>query len=295
MGPSDLSRRALVVIVGVPAVVGALYVGGWVLTVPVALLGAQAAAETYDLAEARDVRPFRWLGMFVAGSYVLFAAGHPTFRSLSPWVLGAVLLLSAASLVMSMATRWPDGKPLAAAAVTVFGALYGGLALAFVPLLRALPAELGWGGTPPSPWAGVAVVALPLATTWIGDGSAYFVGTAWGRKRMAPTLSPGKSWVGAYAGVGGAALAAVGWYAVSVPVLSGLELGGLWQAALAGAVLGVVAQVGDLAESLLKREAGAKDSGGVFPGHGGVLDRTDSLIFALPVAYLIFLFTTVSG
>jgi len=285
----------LVVVGGVPAVVGALYVGGWVLTVPVALLGAQAAAETYDLAEAGGVRPFRWLGMFVAGSYVLFASGHPTFRALSPWVLGAVLLLCSVSLVMAMTARWPEGRPLAATAVTVFGSLYGGLALAFVPLLRALPAELGWSGPTPSPWAGVAIVALPLATTWIGDGAAYFVGTAWGREKMAPRLSPAKSWAGAYAGVVGAALAATGWYALSAPLLSGMKLGGLWQAAGAGALLGVVAQVGDLAESLLKREAGAKDSGGIFPGHGGVLDRTDSLIFALPTAYLIFLLTTVIG
>ncbi len=295
MGPADLSRRLAVVVVGVPAVVGALYVGGWVLTVPVALLGAQAAAETYDMARARDVRPFRWLGMFVAGSFVLLASSHSTFSAMAPWALGAAALLVAVSLVMAMAGRWPDGKPLGAVAVTLFGALYGGLALAFVPLLRALPAHLGWGGDPASPWAGVAVVALPLATTWIGDGAAYLLGTAWGRKKMAPRLSPAKSWVGAWAGVVGSALAAMGWYACARPVLSGMPLQGLAQVAIVGAGLGVVAQLGDLAESLLKREAGVKNSGNVFPGHGGVLDRTDSLIFALPSAYVLLLLAGLLG
>jgi phosphatidate cytidylyltransferase len=287
MGPADLSRRVAVVVIGVPAVVGALYAGGWVLTVPLALLSAQAAAETYDMALAKDVRPFRWPGMFVAGSFVLMAASHPSFRGMSPWILGAAGLLTAAALVMAMVARWPEGKPLSAVAVTVFGALYGGLALAFVPLLRASPTAFGWGEPRASSWAAVAIVALPLSTTWIGDGAAYFVGTAWGRKKMAPQLSPAKSWVGAYAGVVGSALAAMGWYALARPLLAGMPIREVWQAALVGALLGVVAQVGDLVESLLKREAGVKNSGNVFPGHGGVLDRTDSLIFALPAAYVL--------
>jgi phosphatidate cytidylyltransferase len=274
-----------VVAVGVPAVVVALYVGGWVLAVPLALLGAQGAAETYDLAEAGGVRPFRWPGMFVAGSFSLLAAGNPTFTGMAPWCLGAALALASLSLVLALALRWPEGKPLPAVASTLFGAAYGGLALSFVPLLVALPARLAWEGPQHSPWAGVLVTALPLATTWIGDGTAYFVGTAWGRKKLAPRVSPAKSWVGAYAGLVGSALAAAVWYLVAKPLLPGLPVRGILVVAGLGALLGGVAQVGDLVESLLKREAGVKNSGRAFPGHGGVLDRIDSLIFALPTAY----------
>ncbi len=289
MGPADLSRRVLVVVVGIPAVVAIVYFGGWILSVPVALLAAQGAAETYDLAQASGVRPFRWAGMFVAGAFVLAAAGHPTFRAMAPWVLAIGTALTVSTLVAAMMTRWPDGRPLGAVATTLFGSLYVGLALAFVPLLRSLPGRMGWQAADPSTWAGVMVVVLPLATTWLGDGAAYFVGSAWGRTKLAPTVSPGKSWAGAYGGLVASGIAGALWFLAAGPHLPGLPLDSWWMAAGLGVVLGFVAQVGDLVESVLKREAGVKNSGGFFPGHGGVLDRTDSLIFAIPTAYVLLL------
>jgi phosphatidate cytidylyltransferase len=287
VGPVDLSRRALVVLAGVPAVVALLYFGGWILSVPVALLAAQGASETYDLVEAGGTRPFRWLGMIVAGSFVLAAASHPTFTGMAPWVLGIAMALTVVTVVAAAVTRWPGGRPLGAVATTLFGALYGGFALAFVPLLHALPARMGWQAAGPSPWAGVMVVALPLATMWLGDGAAYFVGTAWGRAKLAPRLSPAKSWAGAYGGLAASGVAGALWFLIARPYLPGLPVAGWWMAAGMGVVLGVVGQIGDLVESLLKREAGVKNSGNLFPGHGGVLDRTDSLVFALPTAYLL--------
>ncbi len=289
MGPADLSRRVLVVVVGVPAVVAVLYAGGWILSVPVALLAAQGAAETYDLVQAGGVRPFRWLGMFVAGSFVLVAASRPTFAAMAPWVLGATTVLIVVTLVAATVTRWPEGRPLGAVATTAFGALYGGLALAFVPLLHALPTRLGWQASDPSAWSGVLVVALPLATTWIGDGAAYFVGTAWGRRKLAPRLSPAKSWAGAYGGLVASGIAGALWFLLVRRHLPALPVTSVWMAAGLGVMLGFVAQIGDLVESLLKREAGVKNSGELFPGHGGVLDRTDSLMFALPAAYVLLL------
>ena len=133
------------------------------------------------------------------------------------------------------------------------------------------------------------MVALPLASTWLGDASAFFAGKAWGTKRLAPAISPNKSWVGAWAGILGASVGAMGWFFIAETFLQGMAIGSLAEAAAVGAVLGVGAILGDLVESVLKREAGVKDSGAVFPGHGGVLDRLDALIFTLPLAYALLL------
>jgi phosphatidate cytidylyltransferase len=134
------------------------------------------------------------------------------------------------------------------------------------------------------------LVALPLAATWLGDAFAFFAGTAWGSGGLAPAISPNKSWVGVWAGLGGAGLAGVLWYLVADRVVAGLPdpvdpWMGVLAAAGVGVLLGLAAILGDLAESLLKRGAGVKDSGRFFPGHGGVLDRLDALAFTLPVAY----------
>ena len=141
------------------------------------------------------------------------------------------------------------------------------------------------------PLASLFIVALPLAATWIGDASAYFAGTAWGkgRARLAPTISPNKSWVGFWANLAGGAVAAVAWLFLVQDRLPGLADAGILAFAVVGAVLGFVAVIGDLLESVFKREAGVKDSGTLFPGHGGVLDRIDSLVFTIPTSYALLI------
>lgn len=283
----DLGARVAVSVVGVPAVLAMLWAGGWALGVPLAAVAALGAGEIYRFAQQRGVGAFPWLGMPAAAGAVLAAVAFPGFGAAAPWLLGGALVLVGVALAAALGTRGPGEAPLGAVAVTLFGAIYAGLPCAFVVFLHALPARMGWGPPGPSSWVGLMVVTLPLAATWVGDAAAYFAGTAWGRKKLFPSVSPGKSWVGAWAGVGGAAAAAAGWWLLVSPRLPGVPVGGLAMASLVGAVLGVGAIVGDLAESLLKREAGLKDSGRLFPGHGGVLDRLDALTFTLPMAYAI--------
>jgi phosphatidate cytidylyltransferase len=167
--------------------------------------------------------------------------------------------------------------------------MYVGLMLGFAPLLHGLPVASGWATGADAREAGLVVLALPLAATWIGDAAAFFAGSAWGRTRrkLAPSISPNKSWVGFWAGVAGASLAAVLWHAVASARMPALSVGGVGAMAVTGALLGVAAVLGDLVESLLKREAGVKDSGTFFPGHGGVMDRIDSLLFTIPAAYVL--------
>ena len=176
-------------------------------------------------------------------------------------------------------------------AVFVTAALFW-IVLAPLWLWRGVrPAQAGWTGA-----AGFAVlvpaglamtalrpleVLLALVLVWIADTAAYFVGRAWGRRRLAPAISPGKTWEGAAGGVVGAAAYAI---------ICGYFIQGIaWAAFLAAAVLlAMVSIVGDLFESAVKRQAGVKDSGTLLPGHGGILDRIDSATAALPLAALVW-------
>ncbi len=271
-----------VAIVGIPVVLGALYLGGWTLGVLMALVAGVATAEFYALGRARGARPFALVGVTASMGLVLLAAWAPAVVELAPAAFVLVIALALGLPALSVWSRWPGGTPAQDSAVTLLGVLYVGGALAFVPILRALPTalipELGsrW-------WAG-AFVLLPLLATWAGDSAAYFVGRAVGRHKLAPLASPGKTVEGALAGLAGAALAGaalVGWSGANLEALNLGPVAGAWM----GLVVGAAAQVGDLAESVLKREAGVKDSGRLLPGHGGMLDRVDSLLFAFPVTW----------
>jgi phosphatidate cytidylyltransferase len=279
----ELGRRVAVAAVGIPAVMGALLLGGWVLGALVAGVAALAAREFYALAEAGGVQPFVLPGAGAAAALVLLATARPTPESLAPPAFALLVSLTLACLVGAIWLRWPQGGPLGAVSATVLGVLYTGATLAFVPVLRALPGGVETG-VAPGALASMGFILLPLATTWAGDSAGYFAGRAWGQAKLAPAVSPGKTWVGAGAGLAGSTLAAV---VLSLWILdrpAGPSLGPL-AAALIGLALGAVAQVGDLVESVLKREAGVKDSGSLLPGHGGVLDRMDSLLFAIPATW----------
>jgi len=281
---SDLAKRWAVALVGIPAVLALLYLGGWPLAVPIAVLAALGALEVFRMASHSGVAPLPIIGALGASALVLVAAWHPTFEAFAPRALALMVVLVVMTLIGAIAARRPDQKPLAAISVTLFAVLYTGLPMAFVPLLHALPQTHGWANG--SHWAGALAVALPLAATWLGDAVALFAGSAWGHGGLAPTISPNKSWVGVWGGLVGAGFAATVWFLIAGRSLPGVPVPGLLVASLVGVVLGVGAIVGDLAESLLKRDAGVKDSGTLFPGHGGVLDRLDALIFTLPAAYV---------
>jgi phosphatidate cytidylyltransferase len=180
--------------------------------------------------------------------------------------LGLAMLLSGTVVGAGVAAHVP-GAPIDRVAG---GILYLGLPALALVWLRA------------SEMTGVAAVLWLLFVVWATDVFAYFAGRAWGGPRLCPSVSPGKTWAGLIGGVIGAAAIGMGFALVNA--------GSAMIAAVAAAVLALVAQAGDLFESWLKRRAGLKDAGNLIPGHGGVLDRLDGLLFAAPAfALLIFL------
>ncbi len=277
---SELRTRILVAGALIPLGLLAIRIGGWPLAILLVAFAALAALEFYKLVADGTVRPFPWLG--VAGSVLLvgIAAWEPSYPAWAAHAFMLLLLLGLTSFAAAIRDRTVE-RALLSAAVTVSGALYTGGTLAFGLFIRALP-ELQ-GTPPPRPAEGTLLVLLPLCVTWAGDTAAYFVGRRFGKRRLAPRISPGKTVEGAVAGL--VASAATG-FALGFA----LDQGPLYPVspaagAVMGLVLGVAGQLGDLAESRLKREAGVKDSGWILPGHGGVLDRFDGLFLTVPLAY----------
>ncbi len=163
------------------------------------------------------------------------------------------------------------------------GMFYVGWLLSYLVALRLEP------GTFSFPNAGRDFVYLALLATFGSDTLAYFIGKAIGRHKMAPAISPGKTWEGAVAGLVGGML--VAWlFTLPTPLQVPLNW---WQAILLGLAISVFGQLGDLAESLLKRNVGVKDSGAIMPGHGGILDRLDSVLFAGVVVYMWYIYVVI--
>lgn len=281
MPKERMAHRVAFSAVAIPTAVAAAWLGGWVLAGLLAVIGVLATRELYDFAGATGVAPLRRSGMAAAAAVPLatfWAKGSEIHFAEPALYLGALWML--AVLAAAAWRRGPGGRPLAAVAVTVFAVLYAPGLLCFAIVLRH-PAGVGLeSGT------GTALLFFPLALTWIGDTAAMGAGKLIGGPKLAPALSPGKTWAGAVGGL--VATVAAAWaYAVWIldPLGRPLPLLG---ALLAGVLISVAGQVGDLAESLLKREVGVKDSSSLIPGHGGMLDRIDSLLFVLPVTAGLF-------
>ena len=298
--PGDLAARTAVAVVGIPAVIGAIWGGGWWLG---ALMGWAAwvgVGEFCTMLEAKGGRPFRIAGGIAAVLCVATTTIHTTFHEAAGVLVGVLVVSTFGVMTAAMRWRWPEGEPTRAVTGTLAGVLYVGLPLSFVPVLRAMPERalgpadlLATGPTLPA-FTAMSAVLLPLIVTWVGDASAYFTGHAIGRHKLAPTISPGKTIEGSIGGLIGAVAASVLIAGAWIDPHPAMTVSPALAAGL-GLALGVATQLGDLVESLLKREAGVKDSGTIFPGHGGMLDRLDALLWAFPVTWVVLAAAAVGG
>jgi phosphatidate cytidylyltransferase len=256
----------------VPPLLVALWLGGgWILLV-VGIAVVIAAVEVFRLLTAAGYASMPSLGVALA---VIVALGD----SLRPLPGGSGLLIAALGIVLvgiGALTRPDPREGLAVFATTTFGALYVGL-LGFVARLALTGAAVD--PTAPLGWLGAerAWILVLLLEVWAYDTAAYVAGRRFGERPFMTHISPSKTLEGVIGGlVAAVVVGAVLFVTLGRPLIAG---------AVFGLVLAVAAQAGDLAESMLKRAAGAKESGRLIPGHGGMLDRIDSFLFAAPVAY----------
>jgi len=279
---ANLVRRVAFAVVAIPLALAVVWYGGLALVCLLAVAGALGAGELLTLAERQGARGARVLGIAASAAVapIVYASmmegGRGPVREFWPY-LAALWLI--AFLTWALAERASTERPLEAVAVTLLAVAYCGALPAFLLTIRH--AEY-----PTRSWAGAWLVFYPLVVTWVCDTAAMFGGRAIGGPRLAPAVSPGKTRSGSLAGVlGGLAVAPL--FATVVFPRVGVSIGLAPLLVMAG-VLGVVGQVGDLAESLFKREAGVKDSSHLIPGHGGVLDRLDSLYFVVPASAVLY-------
>lgn len=272
----------------------------WLL--PVALVVAAAAAgEFAAILGHRGLAPRRWLVVSGSVGVALAAAlGSPAFRTpgaggspleSAAWMAVAATAVTVVALVTEILVYRPGGGALERLVGTGLALVMVALPLAFLVALRLLGTPTYDGG-----WhaPGLAPLVALIAAVKTGDVLAYLVGSTAGRNRMAPVLSPGKTWEGAAGSIAGALAAS---WIVLVPLRGLLDPAdgagaGPWGGwILHGIVVGVAGILGDLAESLVKREAGVKDSGTTLGALGGALDLVDSLLFAAPTAWLLWVFS----
>ncbi len=289
-----LLKRVLTAVVLIPIVLLL------VLRAPIPLLALVAALvalltveELLKLAKAYGIQPLRWATYIFVALFFLVLAINP--GSVTPLLSTAVFAVSAvfaaaiAAFVFLVAGmkrgNLAEAFPAAAASVFAFG--YIALPLGFLVQLR-------------EQWSGAFLLLYLLLVVWAGDIFAYFVGRSLGRHFMSPRISPKKTWEGALASLAASLIVGALLYNYALPISStllnahliekrdglfALEKQPLWPTLLLSAAINVAAQLGDMVESLLKRGAGVKDSGSILPGHGGMLDRIDALLFAAPVLW----------
>ena len=306
---SNLATRVLVAVVGIPVILLVTMAGGFYFFALVLAIALLAIHEFFALARAKGAHPQVAVGLVLGGLMVsvfayfrlrgLIAGGLLAAGIRVPWpsMAQTLLILLLAALPVVMGIELFRGKPgaLLNVATTLFGAAYAGLCMGSLVGVRELfiPEDFPVyayfplsGGAVTGEiagelyrWGGYTVIAI-LASIWVCDSAAYFAGRAIGRHRLFERVSPNKTWEGAAAGLAGALAAFLVARWACLPYMT------VAQAAVCGTIVGGCGQIGDLAESLLKRDAGVKDSSAIIPGHGGVLDRFDSLLFVAPLVFI---------
>jgi phosphatidate cytidylyltransferase len=276
-------KRILTATVLILAVFALIFFGQlWMITLFSAIVAELAAYEYLKLAavgaQAHGVElriPIWWMALGTALAFVVTLPNFPVEAQL-PVLSGLTLILFAWN-----GFRSPLNQVLPDTAQGLFGLIYIAYPLTLIPLL--------WKQED-----GPALVLFLMVCVWAGDIAALYLGRAFGKRKLAPRLSPGKTWVGSIASIFGSMLAAgLVIYISNVLIARGNTLlhisEPLWQSLILAAILNVAAQLGDLLESAIKRGAGVKDSGTMLPGHGGILDRIDALLLAAPVLWFVLL------
>jgi phosphatidate cytidylyltransferase len=255
-----LRHRILTAVVGLPLLIAIIWFGEPWFTFLMAVMAGFASWEFYGMASRLKVRPITYFA--IALVVLITVSPHCPYPSTLPILITSAIVISLICLLF----RYPRDQAFTNWAWTIAGILYIGWMLSYWVGLRSLE-------------AGRALVFLAMFTTFANDTGAFFVGRAWGKHALAPSISAGKTWEGSIGGLFCSIVASL-----LIGIIFKLSFS-YWQIALLGFVISIFAQFGDLVESLLKRNTGVKDAGKLVPGHGGILDRLDSLIFTGVIVY----------
>lgn len=283
---NNLVKRVLVGLVGIPVVVAIIWLGGHVFNGTIMLLSWLALREFYDLAESKHATANRRVAY--VWSFILQGVVATATTLAWPWwndtwlmlIMGAFVLGTLATLVAEL---WRHREnAILNTSVTVMGVAYVSVSMSALMIMHAMPVS-AIGDVTTFGTHGAALVLATFVSVWSADTVAYFVGLAIGKHKLFPRVSPKKSWEGAIGGGLGAMVAFAAMASWAMPSYP------LPLAVIAGLIVGVAGPIGDLMESLLKRDAAIKDSSTVIPGHGGVLDRFDSMLLVAPMilAYML--------
>lgn len=261
-------QRVVAGLVFVPMFIVITRAGGYPFLALVDLIIVLGLMEFYAMMRAKGMHPYRTIGVIsglTLSTYIFFRSGEYA-NFVFTFILIALMGLELA--------RKDNRLAVYHVSTTIFGVIYVAYLASHLVLLRELPAQVG------VPYAqGASFVFLVFVVTWASDTGAYAIGSLFGEHTLSPKVSRNKTWEGAFGGVLFAAVA--GWVA-SVTFAGYLAA---WEGVVMGVLASMVGLLGDLFESTLKRDAGVKDTSHVIPGHGGVLDRFDSLLFTAPLIY----------
>jgi phosphatidate cytidylyltransferase len=265
---SVLLRRVISAMVGIPVLVLATWLGGWWLLVVLSIIVCVASAEFHTFGKKLGLYPSK-TRMILGALAILFVMGFSKDFSKVILVFTSLLFICLAGVLLDKKSR----QQTLVVGFELFGMVYVGLGISYVALLRGIPGS-----------EGIYYALLVFIITWLCDICAYFAGIRFGRHKLCPRFSPKKSMEGAVAGIIGAGIGAflinfIVKLSFSITTMSGFS------AVLLGSVGAIFGEFGDLFESMLKRDVKLKDSGNIIPGHGGMLDRFDSLLFVAPVVY----------
>lgn len=260
-----LKKRILTTLVLLPVFFAANWFGGWWFTALIAVAGLLAAWEFYSLVAKAKAPVMTWLGLV----FVLLLIASPSLKygDLATIQARILMLGTVLSLVWLLFLRQKE-TAFASWVWSMGGIVYLGLLLSHATAVREFAYGRDW-------------VFFATITNTFSDSAAYFIGRAWGRHRLAPNISPKKTWEGAAGGIIGAVITGIAlFYILDFPASFSII-----QAITLSALISLAGQTGDLVESLFKRNMGAKESGNLLPGHGGFLDRLDSVVFVAVLVY----------
>ncbi|MGB9674194.1 MAG: phosphatidate cytidylyltransferase [Anaerolineales bacterium] len=267
-----LTNRILVVIILLPLGLWVINQGGWVFAITVAVLAGLAAWEVGNMFAKKGANPFLWAMPF--GASLLVITRYFGGVEAEAWGLSLIILVSMTYHLVD----YERGRALAASdfALSLMGMVYCGWMGGYLVALRQLPEGKWW-----------LLLALPIV--WLADAGAFSVGRRFGKHALSPRLSPKKTWEGYWGGVLSGVLS--GW-ALAVLWMIGAGPTTLitpWKGAVLGFLLSVITPLGDLGESMIKRQNGVKDSSNLLPGHGGIFDRIDSWLWAGVLSYYLII------